>query len=297
MQHIQLTSSGSGGIISLAKELVQRDFQLYKIAKSFKPDAMAAIGGTFVAHVGTITSIPSIVFYDTENANLQNLITYPFSSAVVTPECYSGWVPRNKNIRYQGYHELSYLSAKTFTPCRDTAIKNGINPETKNFIIRIVSWNANHDIGESGWNNELLIKITERLAAEGQVIISSERELPPQLNKYAYRGQASKIHHVMAHCDLFAGESATMASECAVMGIYSLYVALTPRGYTTEQETKYNMVKNIHSLDSSEILDQIEIALQLPKEQIAKNFNHMVSDTIDVASFAADTIQSLARNV
>ena len=295
MQHIQLTSSGTGGIISLAKELVQRDFQLYKIAKSFRPDAMAAIGGTFVAHVGTVTSTPSVVFYDTENAKLQNLITYPFSSAVVTPECYSGWVPRNKNIRYRGYHELSYLSDKGFTPCMDIAIENGINPETKNFIIRVVSWNANHDIGENGWSNDLLSKVTQQLSSRGNVIISSERKLPAELKKYAYTGKPSSIHHVMAYSDLYIGESATMASECAVMGVYSLYIALTPRGYTTEQEVKYKMVKNIHSLAWPEIADQIEIALRVPKKQIEKNFKHMMSDTIDVAAFAANTIKNLAR--
>ena len=119
-----------------------RDRALYKLAMSFRPEVMAGIGGVFIAHVGAMAGIPSVVFYDTENAMLQNAITYPFASCVVVPECYRAWVPRRRHIRYRGYHELSYLHPKYFTPDRERALANGLDPDRDTFLLRLVSWQA-----------------------------------------------------------------------------------------------------------------------------------------------------------
>jgi len=40
----------------------------------------------------------------------------------------------------------------------------------------------------------------------------------------------------MAYCRAFIGESATMASEAAVLGVPAVYAAETGRSYTDEQE-------------------------------------------------------------
>src|SRR3546814_6820458 len=58
------------------------------------------------------------------------------------------------------------------------------------------------------------------------------------------------MHLLMAFCAGYFGESATMASECAVLGVPAVYMANSRRGYTDEQESKYGMVRNVRSLDS-----------------------------------------------
>src|SRR5262249_35520200 len=131
-QHRPLSSLTKGGAAALLKELVSRDLALRKVVRETRPDVMLAIGGTFIAHVGALTGVPSLVFYDTENAKLQNAITYPFASLVAVPRCYGAWVPK-KHVRYDGYHELAYLHPAYFQPDRAIALASGVAHEGPTF--------------------------------------------------------------------------------------------------------------------------------------------------------------------
>ena len=291
IQHEPLSGlSKKGGILSLIYELIYRDYKLIKIVNKFKPDIMTGIGGIFIAHAGIIKNIPSLVFYDTENATLQNALTYPFASCVVVPECYQSWVPDKRHIKYSGYHELAYLKPNRFIPDYEIATKNGLSKNGDTFLLRLVSWQANHDIGENGWSLDLLKKVINKLEPHGKVIVSSESSLPDELLNYSYEGEVSEIHHLMAFCRAFIGESATMASECAVLGVPSVYAAETGRGYTDEQEKKYKLVKNIRDLQWSAIENGIEWLLSLDKEQISDSHMTLLNNTIDVSAFVVDCI-------
>lgn len=294
IEHEVLSTSGKGGLLSLGRELVQRDAALYRVAKRHRPDAMTAIGGTFVAHVGFLTRIPSLVFYDTENAKLQNAITYPFATRVIVPRCYQSWVPAN-HLRYNGYHELSYLHPARFFPSKKIAVQNGFDPVRENFFIRTVSWQANHDIGETGWSEKLLSELVDFLAPRGKLHISSEVPLPSQLAAHAYHGKASEVHHVMSMCRLFIGESATMASEAAVLGVPAIYAAETGRGYTDEEENRYGMVTNMRRLDWNLLHAAIEQLLGKPSEYWRQHRTQLLADTIDVAVYVADSIEQTGR--
>ncbi len=286
----KLSSLGGGGLISLGKELVLRNWALLKVVREFRPDAMSAIGGTSIAQVGFLARTPSLVFYDTENAKLQNAITYPFSSCVLVPRCYESWLPRKRHVRYAGYHELSYLHANYFQGDLDTAISNGLEQGRDNYFIRVVSWQANHDVGERGWTPEILSRLISKLSRTGNVIISSERDLPDEFAPYLYKGKVSDVHHVLAFCRLFIGESATMASECAVMGVPAIYAAETARGYTNEQEERYGLVKNISAIEDRLILQAVDEMLSLDERTLKAKHLKLLEETIDVAEFVADSI-------
>jgi hypothetical protein len=288
--HIPLSKMGKGGLTSLGMELIKRDLALLKVVRHHKINVMAAIGGVSIAHVTALTRIPSLVFYDTENAKLQNLITYPFASRVIVPRCYKAWLPK-RHLRYDGYHELSYLHPGYFTADRAIAINNGLAVTGPTFFIRVVSWQASHDIGEQGWSQGLLQKVVSRLEQEGKVIISSESPLSGDLYQYAYRGKLSEVHHVMAFSKLFIGESATMASECAILGVPAIYAAKTGRGYTDEQETRYGLVKNCRDVHWEQLAPLIDDRLEKPTDTWQKARQKLLQDTIDVAAFVADSIE------
>jgi predicted glycosyltransferase len=296
VEHIPISSIGSGGLPSLATELIKRDFSLLKIAKKNNIDIMAAIGGVSISHITKITGIPSLVFYDTENAKLQNLITYPFASQVIVPRCYGAWLPKKRNVRYAGYHELSYLHPSVFTPSKDTAIKNGLAETGATFFLRIVSWKASHDVGETGWSQELITKIVLKLKSLGKVLISSESPLNNELKKYSYKGRLSDVHHVLAYCNAFIGESATMASESAVLGVPAIYAAETGRGYTDEQELRYGLVKNVHDVNWNSLETALDNILQKSSIIWINARKKLLGDTINVAEFVADTIESYPKS-
>ena len=106
------------------------------------------------------TRTPSVVFYDTENAKLQNILTYPFASVVVAPCAYQSWLP-SSHIRYSGYHELSYLHPDNFQPNYEVAVRNGLAEKGATFFLRLVAWQANHDIGEKGWSTQSITQTSE----------------------------------------------------------------------------------------------------------------------------------------
>jgi predicted glycosyltransferase len=292
VKHQTLSSMGKEGVISLLKELVLRDARLYKVVKRFQPDIMLGIGGIFIAHVGKLTGIPSLVFYDTENASLQNVMTYPLASCVVVPSCYQGWLPNNRHIRYKGYHELAYLHPEYFQPDLEIARSNGLAAKGHTFFIRTVSWQANHDIGENGWSSALLERLVAILKSSGSVLISSETVLPDNLQQYAYRGNPADIHHVMAFCRGFIGESATMASECAVLGVPAIYAAETGRGYTDEQEQTYGLVRNIRELTMDNFSQALNWLLELDLEQVKISRQQLLEETIDVSKFVVDCAET-----
>lgn len=292
IEHTTLSSKGKGGLFSLGAELIQRNIALLKFVKKNQVDIMAAIGGVNIAHVGKLTSIPSLVFYDTENATLQNLITYPFASRVIVPRCYKAWLPRKTHLRYDGYHELSYLHPDVFSPDRNVALANGLAEQGDTFFIRVVSWQASHDIGEKGWSEALLKNTVERLEKQGKVLISSESPLSPSLNSYCYTGKLSEVHHLLAYCKLFVGESATMASEAAVLGTPAIYAANTGRGYTDEQQDRYHLVRNIQTLNWETLSSELDNMLQQQPGFWQQARDKLLADTINVAEFVATCIEN-----
>lgn len=184
-----------------------------------RDDVMIGFGGIARSHVGRLTGTPSISFYDNENARLQASATWPFISQLYVPESYTGATPGRRTTRVPGTKELSYLHPNGFTPDFARAVACGLDPQRDNFFVRIVSWPANHDIGKSGWTAETLRRAIHQLGAKGNVHLSSEAPLTDDVDAVRYRGPISSVHHLMEHCRLLVGESATMASAAAILGV------------------------------------------------------------------------------
>ncbi|MCF7222043.1 DUF354 domain-containing protein [Marilutibacter chinensis] len=280
----------ASGPLGLLKELVVRDWQLWRLARKLDVDVIAALGGTFAVHAATLHGVPSIVFYDTEMAHLQNRITYPLASRVVVPRCYQGWLPSGKSERYAGYHELSYLHPNRFQPDPARAHAGGLHMELPTFLVRLVSWTANHDIGDKGLGEQEMTRVVSRLEAVGHVIISAESSLPERFGHLRYRGSPEDMHHLMAFCSGYFGESATMASECAVLGVPAVYAANSSRGYTDEQEARYGLVRNVRALDSESIEAGLEWLLERTSADLSAARQAMLNECIDVADHVARRI-------
>ncbi len=292
VKHRVLSTSAKSKVGAFLQELIVRDFRLYKVAKEFKPDVMVSVAGTFISHVGWITGIPSLAFYDTEDAKLQNIITYPFLTKLYVPECYSGWTPKNKTHRYKGYHELAYLSPDYFEPDRSIAKKNGIK-QGKNIFVRLVSWQANHDIGYSGWSPERLDMLLDFLNPLANVIISSERRLPEKYKAYLYDGEIKDVHHVLAFCHIYIGESATMASEAAVLGVPSLYVSDAYRSYMNDLQDRFELVQVLSEFDMDKIKDLLEIILEKDCTYYNKKREALLGYSEDVTRLIQQSIEDV----
>lgn len=290
LRHRPISEEHSGSVVAMARELLVRNWRLLQAVREFRPDVMTGVGGIFVSQVGLIMRVPTVVFYDTENAVLQNMLTFPFAHRVVVPDCYRGRTPKKRTLKYRGYHELAYLHDSSFTPNRDTALEAGLADSGNTFLIRIVSWQANHDLGDKGWSESLLRAVVRDLSKEGKVIISSEVELPPDLNGFRYLGSRHAMHHLIAFCRATIVESATVASESAILGTPSIFAANNSRGYVDDISSRYGLIKITNDITSHAISKAFKEVLSVSPSVWQGSRKKLISDTINVTELVQRAI-------
>ena len=290
-----LSESGSG-LSGLAKELVVRNYRLWRFALRVKPDVMTGIGGIYVAQVGALLRIPSVVFTDTENARLSNKLTYPFASAVCTPTCFETSGPKKGHVQYKGYHELSYTHPNRFEPDPTVLSRFGVSEHDPFTFVRLVSWGSAHDVSDSGFSD--VLRAVSELSQFGKVLISAEGKLPEQLEPMRVQVAPELVHHLLYYARLVIGESATMASEAATLGTPAIFISTSTRGYTNEQERRYGLVFNYSDSERAQeqgLSKAIEILNEAkPKEHWHEKRKQLLDEKIDVAEFVSDIVREFA---
>lgn len=232
--------------------LLFADFILLKLAWKFKPDLFLNFLHPYPSQVAKLIGKPSFVFSDTEHAALHHKLTVPFATKVFTPSCYRTNLGE-KQVRFEGYMELSYLHPNYFTPNEDILSFLGVQQEEKFVIVRFVSWEAAHDFGHAGMSLENKRKAITEMSKHAKIFISAERGLPEDLEKYRIKIPFDKIHDAIYFSSLLFGESATMASEAAVLGTPAIFMDNDGRGYTDEEETRYGLVFNFTENNDDQI--------------------------------------------
>ncbi|MEW6264408.1 MAG: DUF354 domain-containing protein [Thermodesulfobacteriota bacterium] len=284
------------GLLGLGRELLARNARLAGVVRKARPDVMAAIGGIFIAQVGRLLGVPSVVFTDTENATVSNRLTFPFATAVVTPDCYESPTPRAKHVTYPGYHELAYVHPRRFTPDPRALELFGLEPGQDFILLRLVGWTAGHDLTDRGFG--ALEPVVERLNRYGRVLISSERDLPAGLAGLRLTDHLDKVLHLQAFTRLLIGESATMASECACLGVPAVFVSTSTRGYTNEQGRRYGLVFTYSQpgVMQEQALAKAEEILGQPKDdRWRRRAEKLLADKIDVTEFIVEVVERHAR--
>jgi len=277
-----------------ALEMLVIDYKLYKIAKHFNPDVLVGgAGNVYVAHVSKVLRKPSIIFTDSEHARIQNFLSFPFASTVCTPSCFRKDLGK-KQVRYDGYHELAYLHPNYFKPKPSILAELGLSPQDRFIVVRFVSWGASHDMGQRGITHPK--ELVSRLEPYGRVLITSEKKLDGDLDKYRITVAPEKLHDLLYYATLYIGEGATTASECAVLGTPAIYVNTLRLGYLDEQESKYGLVycySDPHQNQDEILAKAVELLQQDDiKQQWRLKRDKLLADKIDVTRFMVDLVLS-----
>jgi len=288
LPHEELTGIG-GGMVGLAKELAIRTAKLARRVRRFEPDLMLGIMGPVIAPLGRVMRVPSWVFYDTETATLTNRYVYPTCNRLYLPESYRGPAPR-KAIRYPGYHELAYLHPDRFTPDAGIREEAGLDPSEPFAVVRIVSWEASHDVGDTGFSDP--VAFVKWLSSRIRVVVSGERGVPEELKPYALVLPPWRIHHLLAAASLYVGEGATMAAEAAILGTPAVFVHTARLGYMLELEERYQLQWNTPRQDDAKryaesILDDLDGA----SKEWERKRGVMLSERIDVGAWLVDQVR------
>ncbi len=286
---------GRNGRIGKFMYLIYADYQLYKISLAFNPDLYLNFLHPYPSQVATLLGKPSLVFSDTEHASLHHKLTVPFATKVYTPSCYKLDLGE-KQVRFNSFMELSYLHPSYYTPDPSILELLKVQADEKYVIIRFVSWAAAHDFDHTGMSAENKLKAVRELSKLAKVFITSEGALPTKLEQYRISIPVDKMHDAIYYSSLVFGESATMASEAAVLGTPAIFMDNDGRGYTDEEERKYGLVFNFTESETDQ-QKAIAKAMSILKENNGRQKykslrNKLLENCIDTTQFMVNEVLS-----
>jgi hypothetical protein len=287
---IEYYNRGAGGVGLLSKlfYFIEGDYKIYKLIKQHNPQVLMSFASPYLAQVSKFTGLPHIVFDDTENNVWNHRFYSPFSKTILTPSVFQKDFGA-KQIRFNSYMELCYLHPDYFTPDISVLEELGVHANERYVIMRFVAWNATHDLGHNGISYQNKLRAIKEFKKYAKIFISSESKLPADLEPLKTNIAPHRMHDALAFSSLLFGESATMASESAVLGTPAIYIDDVGRGYTDEEEQKYGLVFNYTESEDDQLkaIDKgIEILKNLNiKQQLQVNRARMLADKIDLTAF------------
>jgi predicted glycosyltransferase len=273
-------------------KVADRDLKLVKLGLGFKPDVVTAIGGVWAAHAAFLLRKPAVVWDDTEHHKWGHRATWPFASAIYSPDCYS--LPKaHKQTLYAGTHDLAYLAPQYFAPDAEIVRGLGIDPDKPFCIVRLVSWQAVHDIGHSGFSAQKLLSFLQALERHARPLITSEKPLAPELEPYQLKIPPHQIHHVMAFARLCVGEGGTMATEAAVLGTPAVLVTTLQAG-VFEEFKRHGLLQQTADTDEALRLCLGYLEDSESKARAREQRDAYLSSRVDVTQLIVDTLRLYA---
>lgn len=274
---------GSNNIFGKILYVLKADRDIYKVSKTHKPDLFLSFASPYAGHVAALMGKSHISFTDTENARLGIISFSSFADCIITPDSFRGRLGK-KHVSFRGFMELCYLHPKYFTSEKSVVSELGLAAKEPYVLLRFVSWNANHDIGQSGIPYNEKLELVRRISKKMRVFISSEGHLPDELLKYRINISPEKIHSILAYASLYLGEGATMASESAILGTPAIYINSLTAG-TIEAQQRYGLLFSYRNING--VFDKLEELLNNPllKNTFERKRDRMLEDQIDVNSF------------
>jgi len=278
--------------------LIKNELQMFNTAIQFKQDLFLSHGSAIAAFTSFLLQKPHISLEDTFNME-QVRLYLPFTDVVLTGDYPHPSLGR-KEIKYPGYHELAYLHPNVFTPNENVLKELGVEKNEKYALIRFVAWNATHDIGHRGFSKEKKIKLVTELSRYIKVFISSEGELPEELKGFQIKIKPENMHNALYYAQLLVGESATMASECAMVGTPAIYINNSHFG-SLDSQAEYGLV---HLFSEDELAQEhaIQKAIEIVSKPDIKNeyrerAQKMLENKIDVTSFMIWFVENYPESV
>lgn len=285
-----LLSRVGRGRAGLLRELIVRDWRLWRFCKKFRPDVLTGISGVFIAHVGWLLGKPSVVWDDTEHQKQAHAITYPLATAYYCPDSYTKRLGEKQHF-YPGCHDLAYLHPNRFTPDVEIVKSLGIDPSEKYCIIRLVSWGAHHDVGQYGLADKQKLAFVKAISEHARPYITSEAPLPEELTQYQLRVPVHLLHHVLAFASVCVSEGGTVATEACVLGTPAVY-SNTLKAGVFNMFSDYGLLWQITDTDQA-----LEKALELLRdhktpEKCQAARKKLLRDKIDVTNYIVETVEN-----
>lgn len=286
------------GILAKSVNMLRRDLGILRIARKENSELFIGLHNPYTAHVSRLTGKSSITFTDTENVGLASTLTFPFTDVICTPQCFREKIDERKHVRFNGYKELAYLHPKYFKPDPSVLEELGLDRKSKFSVLRFISWSASHDTSLRGMAKGSEAQFIEKLKNYGEILVTSERKLDKELEKYRAKVHPSKMHSLLSYSQLYIGEGGTMAAEAAVLGTPSIHIEAVETGLASgERSGNFLELRDRYKLlymfpDSASALRKASQILEMknPKAEWKKRRDRMLSEKIDVTAWMTDFV-------
>ena len=284
--------------ISAGVNFFRTIYRLMKYVRNKKYDLF--ITDDLLVYVGKLKKTPTIAFTDDDIAVVKQFsIILRFSNYILAPKITNLGKFNVKKIAFDGYKELAYLHPNQFTP--NLGLVKKVIPEKDFFILRLVSLTAYHDVGKSGITKEKAKQLISLLENYGKVYISAERELSKELEKYRLKIEPHELKDVLSQAKTYVGDSQTMSSEAAILGVPSFRFNdfVGEIGVMDEKDDVYNLSKSYKTSEFSLLLKDLEDSLKGNEFslQIKENQKRMLSEKIDLTSYMIWLLENFPNSI
>jgi predicted glycosyltransferase len=160
---------------------------------------------------------------------------------------------------------------------------------------------AHHDIGVKGLSLEQKLELINMLKPHGRIFITTEREIENELSEYQMNISPEKAHSLLAYATLLIGDSQTMTSEAAVLGVPSLRCnSFAGRiSYLEEEEKKYGLTYAFLPEEFDKLKLKLTDLLQMDNlhEEWQKRRQIMLNNKIDVTGFMVWFVENYPSSI
>ena len=275
-------------LIGKLKTVIRQDFKVWRFVKKNHID-IGLSSGIVLSHISKLTRLKSFFFDDDDDAAEPLVVKYghPLSDVVFSPNVIHR--KTSNAIYYAGTHELAYLHPNHFSPDSKVLDRAGLHPGEQFFIMRFVALKGHHDVGQSGLSLDQKRRLIELIKPYGRVIITSERAIESEFEQYRLPVPPEDIHSLMYYSSMFLGDSQTMTSEAAILGVPALKCNTFAGRLSVpnELEQKYGLCYAYLPSEFDKLYDHVKLLLNDPntKQLWQQKRNRFLSDKIDVSAF------------
>lgn len=280
---------------------LETSYKLLKIADEFEPDILISRGPIAMSHISKLYDVPLIGFMDSDIDSKLLKFLVQNMDVVFTPTNFKQRYRNKNHIKLPTLKELAYLHPNQFSPEKNSLRNFDIELDEKYSVVRFVNWEAWHDVEKKGFSLDQKIDLVKNLDNHSNVYISAEGDLPTELENYALNIPSDEIHNVLYHADLFIGDSQTMATEAAVLGVpairHNLFVGKNDMSNFIELEKEYGLLFNFKDPEEAAQKSLELIKRDNVKEEWHKKRDKLLNDKIDLSAFFIWFIENYPKSL
>lgn len=271
----------------------------YELSYEFKPSIVLGFGLDAAVTAFRFRK-PCIVFIDDELTYVQNMLTYLYASAVLSPQTFKKRLGR-KHILINSYKEFAYLHPDYFRPDPGIYHELGITEKEKYVILRFNAFDAVHDIGKRGFSSEEQKTLVKELSKYARVFISPEGKIPSELTTFCLPIKKNRIHHALCYAHLLITDTQTMATEAAILGTpvvrCNSFVGQNDMGNFLELEKRYDLIYSFR--DVQQAVKKAKDLITLPdlKERWMKKREKLVSEKTNLTKLLIDVVDGYPESI